>query len=35
VGITPTPQGVPVDERMRVADGLWAIGDVTGLWPLT
>jgi pyruvate/2-oxoglutarate dehydrogenase complex dihydrolipoamide dehydrogenase (E3) component len=26
---------VEVDERMRVADGLWAIGDVTGIWPLT
>ena len=26
---------VDVDERMRVADGLWAIGDVTGIWPLT
>jgi pyruvate/2-oxoglutarate dehydrogenase complex dihydrolipoamide dehydrogenase (E3) component len=24
-----------VDTRMRVADGLWAIGDVTGIWPLT
>jgi pyruvate/2-oxoglutarate dehydrogenase complex dihydrolipoamide dehydrogenase (E3) component len=24
-----------VDARMRVADGLWAIGDVTGIWPLT
>jgi pyruvate/2-oxoglutarate dehydrogenase complex dihydrolipoamide dehydrogenase (E3) component len=24
-----------VDARMKVADGLWAIGDVTGLWPLT
>jgi pyruvate/2-oxoglutarate dehydrogenase complex dihydrolipoamide dehydrogenase (E3) component len=35
VGVEPTRQGVPVDERMRVADGLWAIGDVTGLWPLT
>ena len=31
----PTPHGVPVDARLRVADGLWAIGDVTGLWPLT
>ena len=20
---------------MRVAEGLWAIGDVTGVWPLT
>jgi pyruvate/2-oxoglutarate dehydrogenase complex dihydrolipoamide dehydrogenase (E3) component len=35
VGVEPTRQGVPVDARMRVADGLWAIGDVTGVWPLT
>ena len=35
VGVEPTRQGVPVDDRMRVADGLWAIGDVTGVWPLT
>ena len=35
VGVEPTRQGIPVDERMRVADGVWAIGDVTGLWPLT
>jgi pyruvate/2-oxoglutarate dehydrogenase complex dihydrolipoamide dehydrogenase (E3) component len=35
VGVEPTPQGIPVDPRMRVADGLWAIGDVTGVWPLT
>jgi pyruvate/2-oxoglutarate dehydrogenase complex dihydrolipoamide dehydrogenase (E3) component len=35
VGVEPTRQGVPVDERMRVADGLWAIGDATGVWPLT
>jgi pyruvate/2-oxoglutarate dehydrogenase complex dihydrolipoamide dehydrogenase (E3) component len=35
VGVEPTRQGVPVDGRMRVADGLWAIGDVTGVWPLT
>jgi pyruvate/2-oxoglutarate dehydrogenase complex dihydrolipoamide dehydrogenase (E3) component len=26
---------VEVDERMRLADGLWAIGDITGIWPLT
>jgi pyruvate/2-oxoglutarate dehydrogenase complex dihydrolipoamide dehydrogenase (E3) component len=26
---------IEVDARMRVADGLWAIGDVTGVWPLT
>ena len=35
VGVEPTREGVPVDERMRLADGLWAIGDVTGIWPLT
>jgi pyruvate/2-oxoglutarate dehydrogenase complex dihydrolipoamide dehydrogenase (E3) component len=35
VGVEPTRQGIPVDGRMRVADGLWAIGDVTGVWPLT
>ena len=26
---------IEVDSSMRVADGLWAIGDVTGIWPLT
>ena len=26
---------IEVDARMRVREGLWAIGDVTGLWPLT
>jgi pyruvate/2-oxoglutarate dehydrogenase complex dihydrolipoamide dehydrogenase (E3) component len=35
VGVEPTRQGVPVDERLRVTDGLWAIGDATGIWPLT
>ena len=35
VGITPTRQGIPVDEYLRAGDGLWAIGDVTGIWPLT
>ena len=34
-GIEPTGRGIPVDAHMRVADGLWAIGDVTGIWPLT
>jgi pyruvate/2-oxoglutarate dehydrogenase complex dihydrolipoamide dehydrogenase (E3) component len=34
-GVEPTRQGIPVDGRMRVADGLWAIGDVTGVWPFT
>lgn len=31
VGIEPSPRGVPVDERCRAADGVWAIGDVTGV----
>jgi pyruvate/2-oxoglutarate dehydrogenase complex dihydrolipoamide dehydrogenase (E3) component len=35
VGVEPTRQGIPVDERMRVTDGVWAIGDATGIWPLT
>jgi pyruvate/2-oxoglutarate dehydrogenase complex dihydrolipoamide dehydrogenase (E3) component len=35
VGVEPTRQGVPVDDRMRVTDGVWAIGDATGVWPLT
>jgi dihydrolipoamide dehydrogenase len=35
VGVEPTRRGIPVDDRMRVTDGVWAIGDVTGVWPLT
>jgi len=35
VGIEPGPRGVPVDEHMAAGEGLWAIGDVTGQWPLT
>ena len=35
VGIEPEGHGVPVDDQLRVTDHLWAIGDVTGLWPLT
>ncbi len=35
VGFEPDPRGVPVDGQLRVAEGLWAIGDVTGIWPLT
>lgn len=26
---------VQVDERLSAGDGIWAIGDVTGVWPLT
>jgi pyruvate/2-oxoglutarate dehydrogenase complex dihydrolipoamide dehydrogenase (E3) component len=35
VGVEPERRGIPVDERMRVAEGVWAIGDATGVWPLT
>ena len=35
VGIQPDAHGVPVDAHLRVAERLWAIGDVNGLWPLT
>lgn len=31
VGIEPSPSGIPVDERCRAAEGVWAIGDVTGI----
>src|SRR5687767_6353642 len=35
VGIEPNPRGIPVDDRMAAGERLWAIGDVTGQWPLT
>ena len=35
VGIEPDGDGIDVDSRMRAGEGLWAIGDVTGSWPLT
>ena len=35
VGIEPGRRGIEVDARMNAGDGLWAIGDVTGIWPLT
>ena len=30
-----TRTGVPVDAHLRAGERLWAIGDVTGIWPLT
>ncbi|HET9423365.1 MAG TPA: NAD(P)/FAD-dependent oxidoreductase [Nocardioides sp.] len=30
VGLDPDARSIETDERMRVTDGLWAIGDVTG-----
>jgi pyruvate/2-oxoglutarate dehydrogenase complex dihydrolipoamide dehydrogenase (E3) component len=35
VGIEPSRRGIEVDVRMNAGDGVWAIGDVTGVWPLT
>ncbi|MEP6954351.1 MAG: NAD(P)/FAD-dependent oxidoreductase [Solirubrobacteraceae bacterium] len=35
VGVEPGRAGIAVDARMRAAEGVWAIGDVTGVWPLT
>jgi dihydrolipoamide dehydrogenase len=35
VGIEADPHGIPVDAHMRAGERLWAIGDVTGIWPLT
>jgi dihydrolipoamide dehydrogenase len=35
VGIAPGRNGIEVDERCRAADGIWAIGDVTGVMPFT
>jgi pyruvate/2-oxoglutarate dehydrogenase complex dihydrolipoamide dehydrogenase (E3) component len=35
VGIEADPHGIPVDARLSAGDGLWAIGDITGIWPLT
>jgi dihydrolipoamide dehydrogenase len=31
IGIEPNPLGIEVDDRCRAADGVWAIGDVTGM----
>jgi len=35
VGVEPDARGVPVDAHLRAAEQLWAIGDITGIWPLT
>jgi pyruvate/2-oxoglutarate dehydrogenase complex dihydrolipoamide dehydrogenase (E3) component len=34
-GIGADPHGIAVDGRMAAGPGVWAIGDVTGIWPLT
>ena len=35
VGMVPDARGIPVDAHLRAGACLWAIGDVTGIWPLT
>ena len=30
VGVDPSSRVAPIDERCRVADGVWAVGDITG-----
>jgi pyruvate/2-oxoglutarate dehydrogenase complex dihydrolipoamide dehydrogenase (E3) component len=35
VGVEADPHGIQVDEHLRAGERLWAIGDVTGIWPLT
>jgi pyruvate/2-oxoglutarate dehydrogenase complex dihydrolipoamide dehydrogenase (E3) component len=35
VGRDPTARAIEVDERMRAADRLWAVGDVTGVGAFT
>ena len=35
VGIEANSRGIAVDAHLRAGERLWAIGDVTGIWPLT
>jgi len=35
VGLAINEHGIEVDAHLRAGDGLWAVGDVTGIWPLT
>ncbi len=35
VGVEADGHGIPVDAYLRAGERLWAIGDVTGIWPLT
>jgi len=35
VGIEADPKGLHVDPHLNLGEGLWAVGDVTGIWPLT
>ncbi len=35
LGMTITDKGIEVDDRLRAAQGVWAIGDVNGIAPFT
>jgi dihydrolipoamide dehydrogenase len=35
IGVEADPHGIAVDAQMSAGEGVWAIGDVTGIWPLT
>ena len=35
LGVSADARGIPVDGRLRVADRVWAIGDINGIWQLT
>jgi dihydrolipoamide dehydrogenase len=35
LGLTVSRRGIQVDERLRAAENVWAIGDVTGIAPFT
>ncbi|MDQ3721736.1 MAG: NAD(P)/FAD-dependent oxidoreductase, partial [Actinomycetota bacterium] len=35
IAITPDPAGLKIDERCRAGEGVWAIGDVTGVLAFT
>ena len=35
VGVETNGKGLPVDDRCRIAEGVWAVGDVTGVLPFT
>jgi pyruvate/2-oxoglutarate dehydrogenase complex dihydrolipoamide dehydrogenase (E3) component len=35
VGVETDGHGIPVDAHLRAGERLWAVGDVTGIWPLT
>jgi pyruvate/2-oxoglutarate dehydrogenase complex dihydrolipoamide dehydrogenase (E3) component len=35
VGVQASAHGIAVDGQMSAGENVWAIGDVTGIWPLT